>query len=86
MAESVETRLARLEERVATLEGSRPGRKGKPILVKVRGVCGVDPESDSSSCPHASVYRRQQGCQGDACVAASSTYYKQYRADGKATE
>jgi hypothetical protein len=75
----VELRLAALEQRVETLEKGRPGRRGKPILVSVEGVCGVDPTRDSSTCDDASLYRRQKGCQGTACKQASSDYYANYR-------
>lgn len=74
-----EARIKRLEEQVDQLSSSRPGRKRMPIVVSHTGVCGVAPNSDSHSCPYASVYRRQQGCLGDACMAASSNYYKDYR-------
>ena len=72
---NVETRLARLEAKVATLESKRPGRKALPIVVSQEGVCGVDPDIDSSVCPHASLYRRQKGCKGTACVQLSQEYY-----------
>jgi len=76
---SLETRVARLEEQVARLEGGRSGRKALPILVSQAGVCGVDPDSDDSTCPFASIYRHQKGCRGTACTTLSSEYYKQYR-------
>jgi len=79
----IEQRVARLESLVEELRGQRPGRKGKPILVSVEGVCGVDPDSDSASCPHASLHRRQKGCKGTACVQAASEYYANYRKKGK---
>jgi hypothetical protein len=78
--DGLEMRVARLEAQVTALQGERPGRKGLPILVKKDGVCGVDPTSDSSSCPHASLYRRQKGCKGDACVAKAAEYWAEYRA------
>ena len=74
-------RVEALEERVAALEGERPGRKVMPILVTEQHVCGVDPDSDSRTCPHASLYRRRKGCLGDACVQASTEYYEEYRAN-----
>jgi hypothetical protein len=69
--------FANLAARVELLEAERPGRKKLPIVVKEHGVCGVDPSmTDSATCPHASLYRRQQGCQGLACERISSEYYK----------
>ena len=76
---SVETRLASLEARVESLEAHRPGRKALPIVISQEGVCGVDPESDSASCPHASLWRRQKGCQGTSCVNVAAEYYADYR-------
>ena len=77
--ENLTTRLARVEARLALLERERPGRKALPIVVSEQGVCGVDPESDSAVCPHASLYRRQKGCLGDHCVAISDEYYANRR-------
>lgn len=71
--------MTALEERVASLEGERPGRKALPILVSEMGVCGVDPESDSTTCPHASLYRRRKGCFGVSCTAKATEYYEDYR-------
>lgn len=76
---SLESRVHSLEDRVAALEGERPGRKALPILVSEQGVCGVDPESDSTTCPHASLYRRRKGCLGAGCMQKSSEYYEGYR-------
>ena len=76
---TIEARVASLEDRVAALEGERPGRKALPIVVSERGVCGVDPESDSTTCPHASLYRRRKGCLGVGCTKKSSEYYDEYR-------
>lgn len=71
------TLVASLQERVKKLEGrSKGGRPAKTIQVKAEGVCGIDPSIDSAVCPYASLYRRRQGCAGDACVKASSDYYK----------
>ena len=81
--ENVETRLARLEANVATLMGHRPGRRALPIVVSEMGVCGVDPESNSVECPHASLYRRQKGCLGVACVTKSLDYYAERRKQGE---
>lgn len=78
---SHELRIKRLEAQIESLNTSRPGRKRMPILVSHSGVCGVEPNTDSGSCPYASVYRRQQGCLGDACMRASSDYYKDYRSN-----
>lgn len=68
----------RLDRMEATRKGGRPA---KVILVKEDGVCGLNPGSDSYVCPDASLYRRRQGCQGDACVLAASDYYKKIRSD-----
>ena len=76
---STAARLNALEERVAALEGGRPGRKRRPILVQEEGVCGVDPEINSETCPHASIYRRQKGCLGTACVNKATAYYAGYK-------
>lgn len=78
-----EVRLAALEHRVEALEKGRSGRRGKPILVSIEGVCGVDPKIDSSLCPDASLYRRQKGCQGTACVEKAAEYYADYRNSAK---
>jgi hypothetical protein len=79
-AKCLEARLASMEARIATLEAVQSPRKGgrpsKKLVVKAEHVCGIDPDRDSSTCPDASLYRRRQGCQGDACALASSTYYK----------
>jgi hypothetical protein len=72
-------RMLALEERVESLEKGRSGRRGKPILVSIEGVCGVDPKRESISCPDASLYRRQKGCMGEACMKKSSEYYAGYR-------
>ena len=80
MSEDLAERVAALEARVVTLERlqqpRRGGRPGKKLVVQAEGVCGLDPDRDSSTCPDASLYRRRQGCQGTACALASSTYYK----------
>lgn len=78
---SLAARVEALEARVEALEGGRPGRKVMPILVKEAHVCGVDPDSDSRTCPHATLYRRRKGCLGDACVQVATEYYDQYRAN-----
>jgi hypothetical protein len=72
-----------LTARVTQLESQRKGgRPAKKITVHVEGVCGVDPDRDSSTCPDASLYRRRQGCQGIACARASSEYYKERNTNG----
>jgi hypothetical protein len=81
---AIEARLASLEARVESLEGSRPGRKRLPIVVKAEGICGVDPERDAGSCEDASLYRHQQGCKGTACKRIASEYWAQYRARKRA--
>jgi hypothetical protein len=75
----LDARLASLEERVASLESSRSGRRALPILVSETGVCGVDPESESSTCPHASIYRRQKGCMGTRCMEVARESYAMHR-------
>lgn len=50
-----------------------------PILVSEMGVCGVDPESNSITCPHASLYRRRKGCLGVGCTTKATEYYDDYR-------
>lgn len=76
----LDARLASMEARIATLEElqkpRRGGRPGKKLVVQAEGVCGLDPDRDSSTCPDASLYRRRQGCGGIACARASSDYYK----------
>jgi hypothetical protein len=79
----VQERLVLLESKVASLEKARPGRKKVPILVKKDGVCGINPDRDSSTCPDAGVYRHQQGCKGTACAKINEDYYKKYRAENK---
>jgi hypothetical protein len=79
-AKLYEAHVENLIERVYELEQRKKGgRKSKQILVSAEGVCGVDPERDSSTCPDAGVYRRQQGCLGAACKAKASEYYANYR-------
>jgi hypothetical protein len=79
MSSAMEARFASLEARVATLEGGRPGRKPKPIVVSEEHICGIDPERDSATCPDASLYRHQKGCKGDKCVKITTSYYDSYR-------
>jgi hypothetical protein len=80
---NLEARVANLEARIRTLEGGRPGRKAKPIVVSKLGVCGIDPERDSETCPDASLYRKQRGCKGTACIKKTDEYYTEYRKGGK---
>lgn len=86
MSTDTNQRITALEQRVEALEKGRSGRRGKPILVSIEGVCGVEPSRESSTCPDASLYRRQKGCQGVACVQKSSEYYSGYRSGGTATK
>lgn len=76
----IEQRVSALEEQVGFLLKGRPGRRVKPVLVSEEHVCGIDPDRDSASCADASLWRRSKGCKGDACVALSSEYYRNYRA------
>ena len=78
-----ETRFARIEARLDALESKRPGRKALPIVVSQEGICGIDPERDSETCPNASLWRRQKGCLGTACVREATQYYETYRKTGK---
>jgi hypothetical protein len=78
----LEARVSSLEERLAAVEAGRPGRKARPILVSIEGVCGIDPHRDSATCPDASVYRKQKGCKGTRCSEISAEYYAAYRANG----
>ena len=66
---------ARVNQMETTRKGGRPAKK---LQVSAEGVCGLAPDSDSSICPHATLYRRRQGCQGDACVRVSADYYQNY--------
>ena len=77
------TMVLNLAERVEFLEKKRPGRKPKPIVVSQAGVCGVDPDRDSETCPDASIYRNQHGCKGIACKRITDAYYDEYRAKNK---
>ena len=69
--------VGELKRTIQRMEASRKGgRPSKALLVKEAGVCSIDPDRDPADCPDASLYRRRQGCQGDACVKASSEYYR----------
>lgn len=83
---TVEQRLTALEEQVAFLMKSRPGRRLKPIIVSEPHQCGLDPSRDSASCADASLWRKSNGCRGDACQAVYSLYYKEYRAKKKESD
>jgi len=66
-----------LQVRVQVLESERPGRKPMPMLAtKQRDVCAVDPDSDSSHCEYASLYRYQHGCLGVRCRARQHEAYE----------
>ena len=75
----IEERLESLEKRIAFLEKERPGRKMRPNVTSQPGVCGLDPSCDSKECESASIYRYQQGCQGDTCVKINRDYYTNYK-------
>lgn len=77
----IHARLAAVEEQVSFLLKGRPGRKYLPITTSEDHVCGVDPERDPTTCEDASLWRRNKGCKGDACVAKSTLYYQNYRAN-----
>lgn len=79
MTTKAEARLLRIEARLDALEGHRPGRKALPIVVSKEGVCGVDPDRDSATCPNASMWRRQKGCLGTACAAQATAYWTKRR-------
>ena len=77
-----ELRFLVLEARVDALERTRPGRKGKSIIISEEDVCGVDPTRDSATCPDGTLWRRQKGCLGVACQREYQKYYEEYR-EGK---
>lgn len=83
--ESLRAQVADLRDRVTKIEESRPGRKGTPVVVSEKGVCGLDPSCDSDTCERASVYRWQKGCRGNACAKKNSEYYSEYRRKQRAT-
>jgi hypothetical protein len=86
VSDDLEARVARLETEVADLQSERSGRRAKPIVASIDGVCGVDPSRDSSACPDASLYRRQQGCKGSGCKAEASRYWSNYRRGKRVVE
>lgn len=81
--EILRAELTAVKQRVEALEAKRSGRKRVPIVVSELGVCGIDPERDAASCPDASIYRRQQGCKGTACMNITSAYWANYRNNEK---
>lgn len=80
---TLEERIDALEQRVAFLEKERPGRRMRPNVTSQGGVCGINPDCDSKTCEDASIYRYQQGCQGDKCTQINREYYADYRAKKK---
>lgn len=76
----LEQRIEELESRLTQLESRRPGRPAMPIQVSEEGVCGLNPECDSTECENASIYRFQKGCRGWACTRINREYYATYRA------
>lgn len=83
---AVEEQVKAQDEQISFLLKGRPGRKYLPIVKSEDHVCGVDPDRDSETCPDASLWRRNKGCLGDACVAVSTEYYRNYRKDKKKPE
>ena len=82
--EEVVERVEALEAEVEVLlKAPRPGRKATPMVAPDQpGVCGLDPDCDSSKCEKTSVYRYQQGCRGNNCVDIYREYYQNYRNKG----
>jgi hypothetical protein len=80
---TIEERIEALEQRIAFLEKERPGRRMRPNVTSQAGVCGINPDCDSKVCTDASIYRYQQGCQGERCVQINREYYSDYRAKKK---
>jgi hypothetical protein len=80
---TLEKRVTELEQQLAVLQKSRPGRKTKPIIVSEAGVCGINPDIDSALCDDASIYRYQSGCRGIACAQRNRNYYADYRQKNK---
>jgi hypothetical protein len=84
---TADQRLAALEQRVGVLESERPGRKPMPLLaVRQRGVCAINPDSDSKTCEFASIYRYQSGCHGDACRLKQHQAYERRKTRPPATK
>lgn len=79
-------KVASLEQRVETLESSRPGRKAKPMVaLREKGVCAIDPDRDSATCEDASIFRYQLGCHGTACRGKQHESYERRKARKTAT-
>lgn len=73
----LEQDVGQLKVRVATLESERPGRKPRPLVApKQRDVCAIEPGSDSTVCPFASIYRYQAGCWGSLCRSKQHDAYE----------
>jgi hypothetical protein len=70
--DEIRARLASLEARVAALEPTTL------IMATPEHMCVLG-YPDSSECTGASLHRRRQGCQGEACKAKSSEYYRERR-------
>jgi len=86
MSKTLEQRVKALEDQVKTLNLERPGRKAKPMLVlRQKGVCAIDPERNSATCPDSSIFRYQNGCHGTACMQEQQNAY-QRRKDKKEAE
>ncbi len=82
--DQVERRLSDLETEVSLLKRNKPGRRAKTLSnLKQPGVCAIDSDIDSATCPDANVYRHQQGCRGTACVRVNAEYYDDYRAKAR---
>jgi hypothetical protein len=78
--------LDRLVKRVDALEANRPGRKAKPLVaLRQDGVCAVNPDIDSATCPDASIFRYQQGCHGTHCKAKQHAAYERRKGAKAAT-
>jgi hypothetical protein len=68
------------------LEAERPGRKPLPLIaIRQRGVCAVEPDSDSSVCPYASIYRYQSGCHGNLCRQKQHEAYERRKGNHRGT-
>jgi hypothetical protein len=82
----LEQDVGNLKVRVATLESERPGRKPRPLIApKQRDVCAIEPDSDSTVCPYASIYRYQAGCWGTLCRLKQHDAYER-RKDNRAAK
>lgn len=73
---------AEVEARLKALEAVKArGRQARKILVSEEGICGLDPERYSATCPDANLYRHRQGCRGTACKNKATAYYKSRRVE-----